>query len=184
MGDTLGWVPSMSETERVIIRPATPDDAESMVAYLRIMSEEPDNQIVTSPGEVTLSVEEERSFITGAAESGNSIFIVADDGGRVVGIASIFGGKRQAARHNGTIGISLHPDYRDRGLGTRMMLWLISWARGAEVLTRLELEVFSGNARAIHLYEKVGFVREGLRRNAFLKYGRYVDSVMMGMMLE
>jgi RimJ/RimL family protein N-acetyltransferase len=174
----------MAELGNITIRPATPDDAEGMIAHVQLLSAEPDNQIVLGPGEFAMTVEEERNIIASHAASGNSIFIVADDAGRVVGIASIFGRRRNAERHNGTLGISLHPDYRDRGLGTRMMLWLIEWARGTGVLTRLELEVFARNARAIHVYERVGFVREGIRCNAFLKDGRYIDSIIMGLILE
>ncbi len=42
-------------------------------------------------------------------------------------------------------------------------------------LQRIELEVLSRNESAIHLYEKVGFVREGKKRNAVFKKGRFED---------
>ena len=44
---------------------------------------------------------------------------------------------------------------------------------------RVELEVFSDNPRAIHLYEKMGFALEGCRRMAVVKNGRYVDEYVM-----
>jgi RimJ/RimL family protein N-acetyltransferase len=48
-------------------------------------------------------------------------------------------------------------------------------------LTRIKLGVFSDNARAIALYEKTGFVREGVLRDHVLIDGRYQDLIMMAM---
>jgi RimJ/RimL family protein N-acetyltransferase len=155
-----------------------------MIAYLQLISAESDNQILWGPGEFTVTPDEEREMLKSVAASDNSVFIVAEDAGRIVGVANVTGGRPRAARHSGGIGITLHPDYREMGLGTRMMQWLIDWAKGTGVLTRLWLEVFAHNARAIHVYEKVGFVKEGARRNAFIKEGRYVDSVMMALLLR
>ena len=49
---------------------------------------------------------------------------------------------------------------------------------------RLELEVFTHNARAIHVYKKLGFQEEGTRHQAFFKEGRFVDALMMGMIFD
>ncbi len=46
----------------------------------------------------------------------------------------------------------------------------------------LELEVFADNARAQHVYEKLGFVQQGIRREVFLKDRRFVDSIMMSLL--
>lgn len=51
-------------------------------------------------------------------------------------------------------------------------------------LHRVNLHVFSTNAAAIHLYEKVGFVHEGVLRQAAHIDGRYVDVVVMGILRE
>jgi RimJ/RimL family protein N-acetyltransferase len=174
----------MPDPSTVVIREAVPGDAEGMIAYLQTISAEPDNQILWGPGEFTATPDEEREMLRRVAASDNSVFIVAEDAGPIVGVADVSGGRSRAARHSGRIGITLHPDYREMGLGTQMMQWLIDWAKGTGVLTRLELEVFSHNPRAIHVYEKVGFVREGVKRNAFIKEGRYVDSVIMALLLD
>jgi len=51
-------------------------------------------------------------------------------------------------------------------------------------LHRIELEVFADNARAVHVYEKVGFHMEGTRRRAIFKFGRYQDLHVMGLLEE
>jgi RimJ/RimL family protein N-acetyltransferase len=42
--------------------------------------------------------------------------------------------------------------------------------------------VFAFNFRAIHVYEKLGFVREGLRREVLFMDGVYHDAVVMGLL--
>ena len=44
---------------------------------------------------------------------------------------------------------------------------------------RVELDVHADNARAIALYEKVGFVREGVARDAVFVDGEYRDAINM-----
>lgn len=50
--------------------------------------------------------------------------------------------------------------------------------------TGVELHVHADNLRAIALYEKVGFVREGMARGAIRIDGRYIDSVLMALIFE
>lgn len=49
-------------------------------------------------------------------------------------------------------------------------------------LNRIELGVLETHHAAIRLYEKMGFQREGLKRNHIYKHGQYVNVVLMGML--
>ena len=59
---------------------------------------------------------------------------------------------------------------------------LIDWARAHPGIEKFELQVRSSNARAIKLYEGLGFVEEG-RKTRRLKYGPndYQDDVYMAL---
>jgi len=70
------------------------------------------------------------------------------------------------------------PPYRARGLGRRLIDAAVAQARKADFV-RIELFVHSDNARAIALYEKVGFVREGVQRDAVYIDGEYRDAIVM-----
>ncbi len=48
---------------------------------------------------------------------------------------------------------------------------------------RVEFEVRTDNARAIALYEKFGFAREGVVRRAVFVDGDYIDAIAMAMIL-
>ena len=49
-------------------------------------------------------------------------------------------------------------------------------------LNRVFLQVHADNARAIHVYEKCGFRREGCLRAHFYRDGLYIDAVQMGIL--
>jgi diamine N-acetyltransferase len=73
-------------------------------------------------------------------------------------------------------------EHRDRGLGSEALELLVSFGFDDLNLRRIGLHVLADNAKAIHVYEKIGFVREGVWRSAAYIAGRYVDVVLMGLL--
>ncbi len=103
---------------------------------------------------------------------------VINDEHKVVGFVSLrtFSDRRS---HVGQIGIFVHDDYQNQGIGSRLMTAIIDLAENWLNLKRLELTVNTDNPSAIHLYEKFGFEKEGtLRKNAF-RDGAYIDAYTM-----
>ncbi|MEX0782319.1 MAG: GNAT family protein [Dehalococcoidia bacterium] len=70
----------------------------------------------------------------------------------------------------------------DGGYGTDAMRVLCRFGFEHMNLHRIELEVYAGNERARHVYEKVGFQVEARRRQAHFKYGKYMDVYLMGLL--
>jgi ribosomal protein S18 acetylase RimI-like enzyme len=108
--------------------------------------------------------------------------VVALDGLAVVGYCDIIAMSRPAYAHAGVLGIGVIDGYRDRGLGRALILAAITKAK-AIGLTRIELTVREDNDRAIALYEKMGFEREGILRNALRVDGHYFNKVIMSLLL-
>jgi len=71
---------------------------------------------------------------------------------------------------------------RDRGIGTEAVRQLVRFAFADQNLHRVSLHVFADNRRAIRVYEKAGFTREGRLRKAAHIDGRYVDVIAMGIL--
>ena len=113
----------------------------------------------------------------------DSVQYVALDRGRVVGWADVFPGWAHALKHAGSLGMGVHPAYRGQGLGRRLLQACIdkAWRKG---LVRIELEARADNARAIGLYESLGFRHEGLRRRALCFDGQYFDAVAMALLKD
>lgn len=108
---------------------------------------------------------------------------VDQDSGRVLGLIGLHCNKGRRA-HSAMIGMFVHDDYHDRGVGTKLLEAAIEMGERWLNLKRLELTVYTDNARAIHLYEKLGFVNEGMHRLYAYRDGAYVDSYCMARIRE
>ena len=113
----------------------------------------------------------------------NSIIVLGFDGQRVVGHLQISLATNARFRGTGELFIYLHQDFQNAGLGAALMTEGIAQARTRSI-HRVELTVVADNHRAIRLYEKIGFQREGLKRENYLgEDGKYHDEVEMEILL-
>ncbi|MFQ0815349.1 acetyltransferase [Brucella anthropi] len=85
--------------------------------------------------------------------------------------------------HRGTLAMGIIPNYRGCGIGCRLVVAALEQARKVD-LVRVELSVHADNPQAIGLYEKAGFVREGVQRRSVLIDGRFMDTVNMALILD
>jgi RimJ/RimL family protein N-acetyltransferase len=100
--------------------------------------------------------------------------------GEVVGWCDIRRHDFPAHAHRGTLGLGIVPAYRGQGLGLRLLRTTLERA-GEAGFVRVELTVHVDNTRAIALYDRVGFVREGVVRDAVLVDGEYRDAIAMAL---
>ncbi len=70
----------------------------------------------------------------------------------------------------------------NKGYGTEAMMLILKHGFETLGLHRVQLDVFDFNPRAIHVYEKIGFVKEGVLRDDLMWEGEYHDSIIMGML--
>ncbi len=81
-------------------------------------------------------------------------------------------------------GVGVYPGFTGKGHGAQMLRAIIDLCRTAGY-KRIELSVSVLNEKALHLYEKTGFVKEGvLRKYTYMKSkNEYVDETLMAMLL-
>lgn len=156
----------------IVVRPIRPSDAE---AFTEI-------RLLPSVLETMCSMPSERSTDRRRALENlgpNDHILVAETDGKVIGVASlqVLGGRR---RHVGDLSIAVHEEYQGRGIGRRLMNELLNVADNYLGLARTELEVVGDNARAIRLYESLGFQVEGAKRGGYFRKGQLIDLVIMG----
>jgi RimJ/RimL family protein N-acetyltransferase len=108
-------------------------------------------------------------FVLSIMEKGDPMFVALANG-EVVGWCDIQRHPFPAHSHRGTLGMGVVPDYRGRGIGARLMDQTLKQAFAA-AFVRIEFSVRADNLRAMRLYEKFGFVREGVLRDAVLVDG-------------
>lgn len=165
--------------ESVTIRCGHPDEAASLLAYIRFVAQET-HFFVIQPGEFPSDEEQERQWIQEHLDHPGKLALVAVAGGEVIGSLSFENGPFQRTSHTGTVGLSVHQDWRGKGIGTAMLEALLEWAEANPLIEKIGLGVFSSNLDAIRLYRRLGFVEEGRRAKA-IKFGlgEYVDEVLM-----
>ena len=105
------------------------------------------------------------------------VHLIAEVDGHAVANASV-ARKRYKSRHVGTLGISVLKNFRNMGIGQKMMLLLVKFSKELG-LRLIILEAFAENKHAIHVYQKTGFRIVGRLPKDILHKGRYVDSVLM-----
>lgn len=127
-------------------------------------------------------IESTRAFVRSNISNG-FVQVVALVNGDLVGWCDILPPRIPGFTHCGKLGVSVLPDYRGRGIGRQLITEALERAR-KKGIERVELEVFSSNVAARALYEKLGFVTEGVRRRARKVDGQYDDIVLMALFLD
>ncbi len=143
--------------DKVIYRLQNPED---IVELAKLLKEVSDEKAPISAKKVDIMSAIANFFkIQQDMKRKKRVSIVAEVNGKIVGNATI---KRMSGRLNrvGDIGILIKKEYRNRGIGTKLMKMLLKEAKkiGIKIAT---LEVVADNERAIHLYTKCGFKEFG-----------------------
>jgi RimJ/RimL family protein N-acetyltransferase len=171
----------LKDGTEVTIREATLQDASELMQSIRKYIGESEYQVMEQD-EFGHLMSKGREWINAFIEEDNSLLLVAEIKGRIVGNVDITGGSRNRLRHNGLIGIGLLKQYQSQGLGSILLQAGIDWAKENPYLERLWMQIVDGNKEAIGLYKKLGFVEEGRQKN-FIKTGEgiYADNILMAL---
>jgi RimJ/RimL family protein N-acetyltransferase len=172
---------SVKGVDKIVLRTPKWEDLDYLLELI--------NSVVAEGAEIgrneEVSREQEIDWLSGLLsrlERGKTFFVVAEVKGKIIASSDI---NRQNGfqKHVGVVGIVIRKDFRELGIGTAMMRLLVEQAEkmGLKVLT---LTAFASNKRAIHVYEKVGFIQTGLIPKKHLKQGKYIDEVIMTKLLE
>jgi len=163
------------------IREAIPADSEKLIAFFRTLYSETSFMLL-EPDEFTMTAEEQARRIEDMASSESGVMFVCETNSELIGM--VFGrrGIARRTRHSLYVVIGVLQASVGRGVGRSLLEVLEGWAH-SRGLHRLELTVDVDNWRAIALYEKCGFEREGVKRHSRKVGGRYSDELYMSKLL-
>ncbi len=168
----------MEDTIR--IRSALPSDAGGLLD-LKLALDRETEFMMLEPGERTETPDAVERRLRGL-EPENSIVLVAEREGRLLGYVEADGGMFRRNRHSAYVVIGVRAESAGHGIGSALLAALDRWAleRG---IHRLELTVMAHNDRAIALYRKSGYRLEGTRRHSVRLGDRYVDELSLAKLL-
>ena len=80
--------------------------------------------------------------------------------------------------------LAVHPRFRGRKVGDEIARSFQRLVLGELDFHRLEIQIYGFNERAIAHAERVGYVREGVKRKAYARFGEWQDAVLYSMLQE
>ncbi|MBD8067579.1 GNAT family N-acetyltransferase [Bacillus sp. PS06] len=160
------------------IRKGKIDDAVQLIKHLQIVLGE-SNFMLTAPEEYHASIEKQEKWLKEFEKDGH-LLLVAEVGNSIIGMLDFERCNKKRISHVGYLSISIQEEYCNQGIGHKLMVELLEYAKEHPDIEKVCLEVFSHNERAIHFYKKLGFKEEG-RKVRFVRFedGTYVDEIEM-----
>ncbi len=166
--------------KRVNFRPEKPSDTEMLWSMFSTLSEESLSNLIPP------FTRERIESWTNNIDYDKVLPIVAvtkeKNNQRIIGSASLQFNPQEVFKHKAELGLTVHDNYQNMGIGTALLNHMLAIAR-TKKLRKVYLIVNTDNERAIHLYKKAGFEIEGkLSKEIYLK-GKYGDEYRMAIFL-
>lgn len=171
-------IPTLA-TSRLIIRPISVLDADDMFEYAKTpyvgpqAGWEPHHSI-----EYTIAVIKNMQMIKSQYELGNWA-IVERSTGKMIGTIELY---NHIPLFKAELGYALNPQYWGQGIIPEAAFEVITFGFEYLHLKRIEAGVFTDNLQSQRVCEKLGFTKEGIARNGYLRYdGKIFDKIQYGL---
>lgn len=169
--------------ERLRVRRALADDVDALVR----LAGHPEVEPFLAPGRGQ-DAEQVRAAVARSEHEPHAVglFVIEaeTDGRSVTAGALAFELANARSRIVHLFGVMVDPAFHGRGLAleaTRLVTGHLIRDLGWH---RVQLECYAYNHRAVRLFERAGYVREGVRRRAYWRHGSWQDSVILGQIEE
>ncbi|MBL0388083.1 GNAT family N-acetyltransferase [Tumebacillus sp. ITR2] len=168
--------------QTLTLRQAHPDDAEAILDYIHLVSGESDN-LSFGVGEFTTTLEKQKQVLEQWSANGG-LYLLALVDGEIASTLTFETGSRPRNEHKGEFGITVQKKFWNLGIATKMLSYMIDWAKLVPRIRKINLHVRTDNDRAIALYEKLGFQHEGRETRSMQIHGQFFDTYLMGLPLD
>ncbi len=160
--------------QEVTFRPMNRDDREAILGFARAL---PENDLLFLRTDITQS--EVIDVWIRDIEAGNTITLVAEMEGEIVGYCSLHHSESLWTRHLGEILLLVGDDHRARGLGGHLARQILELAKG-QSLHKLVAQMMSTQRNAQNLFHHLGFIPEAMLHDWVIdRNGRTHNLIMM-----
>ena len=169
----------LNDISKCTIRDAQVEDAVKLAAAEREIAKIP-GRLASRPHELKDEAFQEKIIALSKSETGK--YIVIESNGAIVGHGLLDPFKLEVTAHAVDLTIAIHEGHQGKGLGKALLSHLIDWAKSNPRIEKIMLHVRSSNESAISLYEKMGFIVEGVRvKQIKLGPNSYLDNIAMAL---
>jgi len=173
----------LNNGKSIIIRNCKSEDAAQLMHCVKTYINDSE-YIPKESDEFNLTNEQEVQWIQTLNDKTNSLLLVAEHEGVIIGNIDLTGSGRRVMAHTAAIGMGMLREWRNTGVGTALMNAAISWAKSNEHLELLWLQVYLQNEAGIRLYRKMNFEEQGIIKNYFKHKGKYFDVLTMSLSVK
>ncbi|MGI9281626.1 MAG: GNAT family N-acetyltransferase [Endozoicomonas sp.] len=106
--------------------------------------------------------------------------LVAEKQGEIVGHGALMHQQNPRRHHVGAFMMAVKDEHHGLGVGSQLLEEILNLADNWLNLRRVEMNVFTDNEPAIHLYKKFGFIVEGESPDYAFRKGEYIGVYHMG----
>lgn len=161
---------------RVILRPIEFEDLE----FIRSLINDPDIEKTIVGWSLPISKKDEEKWYANFSNTQQTIrYVIETLDGEVVGLTGLGNIDMKNGCAKG-LGIRIAPNVQSNGLATDAYMTLFKFAFNELRLHRIETAAFDDNFASLRFQEKLGCIREGIRREAIYKNGTYKSIVTLG----
>jgi len=166
--------------ELTVLRPFTEDDAAGIAEII----DDPEVIRFTFDSSTELTPERLRSWYGSRSAQTDRLDLAVTDRatGELLGEVVLY--EWEPASHSCTFRTLVGPRGRGRGIGTEATRLIVGHGFEQLGLNRIQLQLYADNHRARRVYEKVGFVEEGVRRQALTRGEDRVDETLMAVLAQ
>ncbi|MCG7343391.1 GNAT family N-acetyltransferase [Sporosarcina sp. ACRSL] len=164
------------ETERLLLRKVTTEDADDLLAYLS--DEDVVKHMGLAPFQTLEDAWDEINWYNAIFEEGTGIRwgITLKDVGTIIGSCGFL--NMAAKHHRAEVGFELSKDYWGKGIASEALEAVIAFGFRHYQLERIEALIEPANLPSQKLVEKRGFLKEGLLRHYEYTCGKFDDLYM------
>lgn len=161
-----------------IVRPAVERDAKNL-SEIRLQIDGETENLDRVKGENYINEVGFKQIIRTDTEQVHNLFLVADIDGKIVGFSRCEGSTLKRLSHQVEFGVCVLKAYWGFGIGKNLLKESLLWADSSRI-RKVTLKVLETNHKARKLYEKSGFVVEGiLQKDKLLSDGKYYNTIIM-----
>ncbi|QLG37981.1 GNAT family N-acetyltransferase [Paenibacillus sp. E222] len=171
-------IPRLLETNRIYLRPFESTDVDTYFPGLF----DAELRRLTGTQNSFTRTQVERYIENAAQDDSRLMLLIAlQENDQVIGEIALM--DMHTKNRSAHIRIAIDQiEHQGKGYGSEALLLMLDYGFGICNLHRIELEVYAFNQRAIRTYEKLGFQREGVRRDALYYNHQYHDAIQMSML--